>query len=117
MDEPSMDEKIEAQGCMAAVMHLEASEKYGRLSLVIIVVAVIASIIEESYWPAVVGTAISFAASYFIRNSCIRYLEQTTGMPMGVQLYFWRQYKSDKEFASKVDAQHKAATSTAGNLK
>ena len=116
MDEPSQDEKIEMQGCMAAAMHLEANERFGKISVSIIIVAIIVSIFKGSFWPIAIGVVISFFISYFIRHSCFRYLERATGMPRDIQSYFLRRYKSDREFATKVDAMHKDSSSIARNL-
>jgi hypothetical protein len=117
MVEPSQDEKIEMQGCTAAAMHLAATNKFGKVSASIIIVAIIVSILKESFWPMAIGIFISFFVSYFIRYSCFRYLERTTGMPRDVQSYFLLRYKSDKGFATKVDAMQKGASSTARNLR
>lgn len=111
MDDPSQDEKIEMQGCAAAAMHLEANQKFGNMSAGIVIASIIISIFQGSFWPIVIGVVISFVVSYFIRNSCFRYLERTTGMPRDTQIYFMLRYKSDKEFAAKVDAMHKGASS------
>lgn len=117
MDEPNQDEKIEMQGCAAVAMHLEANEKFGKASSSIIIVAIIVSIFNESFWPIAIGVVISFFVSYFIRHSCFRYLERTTGMPRDVQSSFLLRYKSDKEFATKVDAMHKNTSSIAHNIR
>ena len=111
MDEPSEDEKVEMQGCTAAAMHLEANERFGKISATIITVAVIVSIFKESFWPVAIGVVVSFLVSYFIRQSCFRYLERSTGMPTSIQSHFLLRYKSDKEFAARVDAMHKNASS------
>lgn len=113
MDEPSQDEKIEMQGCTAAVMHLEANQKFGNISAGIIIASIIISIFQGSFWPIVIGVVISFSVSYFIRQSCFRYVERSMGMPRDIQFHFWLRYKSDKEFAAKVDAMHKRASSIA----
>ena len=111
MDEPSEDEKMEMQGCTAVAMHLEANERFGKISATIITVAVIVSIFTESFWPVAIGVVVSFLVSYFIRQSCFRYLERSTGMPTSIQSHFLLRYKSDKEFAARVDAMHKNASS------
>ena len=115
MDEPSQDEKIEMQGCAAAAMHLEANQKFGNVSAGIIIASIVISIFQGSFWPIVTGVVISFLVSYFIRHSCFRYLERTAGMPRDAQIYFMLRYKSDKEFAAKVDSMHKGASSIARN--
>lgn len=115
MNEPSQDDKIEMQGCLAAAMHLEANEKFGKISAGIIIASIIISIFKGSFWPIATGVVISFFVSYFIRHSCFRHLERTTGMPRDAQTYFMLRYKSDKEFAAKVDVIHKGASSVARN--
>ena len=116
MDELSQDEKIEIQGCMAAAMHLEANEKFEKVSASIIIGAIIFSIFKESFWPVAIGVVISFFVSYFIRQSCFRYLERTTGMPKDTQSYFCLRYISDKKFATRVDEMHKGASGISRNL-
>ena len=107
MDDASQDEKIEMQGCAAAALHLEANDRFGKISATIIIVAIIFSIFNESFWPIAIGVVISFFVSYFIRQSCFRYLERSTGMPASIQSHFLLRYKLDKEFAERVDAMHK----------
>ena len=106
-DEPSSpnleEEKIEMQACYAVAMHLEANRKIGKIARWLTVVGVITCIYFHSLWPLAVAFGASIAAYFFIIQSCVRYVERTTGMPPDAQALFSRQYKTDRAFARKVD--------------
>lgn len=102
--EPSTAELMELQGCMAAAMHEKAKQRMGRLSAAVILVSIVISLLLGSFWPFVIGLAMSFLISYYIWSSCFRYLEHETGMPRAVQMQFKIRYRQDRAFAEKVDS-------------
>ena len=108
MSEFGQDANTKAQGCVVAAMHANTDEKFGTISAGIIIASIAIAFFQKSFWPFVIGVVISFFASYLLRLSCFRRVEQKTGLPKSIQEHFIRLYKHDKQFAGEVDTLRKS---------
>ena len=84
--------------------HLEANRKTGKIAQYIIFISVLVAIFEESFWPLVIGGVLCAATFYFLISSSMRRVEKETGIPIYLQSLLSRRYKSDPQYAAKVDA-------------
>lgn len=117
MDESNQDEKIEMVARYAVAMHLEANSKTGKLAMYITIAAVLISIYESNFWPLSAAVVLCIAIYFYLIQSCMRLVEQQTGMPQDLQAYYSRLYKTDAHFAKEVDEIHQRGSGFAGLLK
>jgi hypothetical protein len=111
-DLPSDDERVEVQATYAVAMHLQANAKAGRAVRWFTVAAVVMAVYLHSLWPLAAGAILAVATYFFIINSCLRFVQSKIGMPSEIQAVFSRRYKTDVEFAQRVDRLAKAAVAT-----
>lgn len=116
MSESSEDEKLEMAARYAVAMHLEANRKVGRAARVVTILAVITAIYASSFWPLAIGVLLCVAIYFYVIQSCVRYVNQQTGMPEDIQAFFSRRYKTDVQFAREVDELHKGGANIARHL-
>ena len=106
---PTSENTPESQGHEIVALHLSADEKFGKMSATVIAITGLISIYINSFLPVILGVIFSFLASYFIRYSCYRHIENTTGMSREGQFNFVQRYKTDKQFADEVDQLYERA--------
>lgn len=90
-------------------MHLHANRKVGRAAAVFFGLAIVAALVWESYWYFLAALALTVVTYFVVIESCVRFVNRTTGMPPDIQASFSKQYKSDPEFARQVDIAFNAA--------
>ncbi len=88
----------------AVARHLEANRKTGKIVQYIILICVLVAIFEKSFWPLAIGICLCAITFYVLISSSMRRVEKETGISIYLQSILSRRYKSDPEYAAKVDA-------------
>lgn len=117
MEMLSPEEEVEFLSRYAVVMHLEANRRSGRIAMVVFIIAICISVYSSSFWPLFIALIVYISAHLYLIFSCLRFVENKTGMSRDAQAYYSRLYKTDEQFAKKVDEQNESALNIANHLK
>ena len=112
-EEPFLAEKY------AVSMHMHANRRSGFWGEIILVVVIASTFCLKSFWPLAVGLLAYIAIHFYLMLSCVKFVEQKTGLSTDEQAYFSRLYKSnsDPAFTKSVDEHNKGALDALQHLK
>ena len=100
----------------AVAFRLHGNARASKVGFWILLIGASVAFWFHSYWFFGFGLAASFAAYFFISNSCVRYVERTMGISAGAQLMLVERYKADPDFKQAVDRLHQGAAKFADEL-